>query len=237
MKIKVKNLSYFDSSQVLPMGVLDDYEDVLKHLVNSSHGSREYQKFISSYIEKSYHLLSNDSMEDFMTWTLPNLSGKNSDNASTSGIVPSNNKSFRNKYEVLFLNKIQNTRFKDGEDNQATDFMAKLLSEEREETLIMLNDFFIGHYDDEKLCVKILTLLNDYKYDELKPFGQTIALASISNKSSRVKSAAFNLFAHWACPEALKLISQVEVPQQPWIAMKYNSVKKSLEKKCSTQER
>ena len=76
-----------------------------------------------------------------------------------------------------------------------------------------------------------------YKYDDLKPMGQTIALASISNKSSRVKSAAFNLFAHWACPEALKLLLQVDVPQQPWIAMKYNSVKESLEKKCFTQER
>lgn len=237
MKIKVKNSSSLDSSLVYPMGMLGDYEDVLKHLLETSHGSREIQKFISAYTERSFHYISDEQMQEFLTWTYPKISDRNNDNASSSKVVPANNKAFRSKYEKKFLATIQDTNFKPGEDNQATEMMSQLLAEKPDETLILLNDYFIEHYDDERLCVKILTLLNDYKYDELKPMGQTIALASISNKSSRVKSAAFNLFAHWACPEALKLLLQVDVPQQPWIAMKYNSVKESLEKKCSTQER
>lgn len=237
MKIKVRNSSPLDSSLVYPMGMLDDYEDALKHLLETSHGSREIQKFISAYTERSFHHISDEHMQDFSTWTFPQISDRINDNASSSKVVPASNNSFRSKYERIFLSTIQNTIFKAGEDNQATEMMSQLLAEEPDETLILLNNYFIEHYDDERLCVKILTLLNDYKYDELKPMGQTIALASISNKSSRVKSAAFNLFAHWACPEALKLLSQVEVPQQPWIAMKYNSVKESLEKICSTQER
>lgn len=237
MEIKVKNSSVLDSSLIYPMGMLGDYVDVLQHLLETSHGSREIKKFISTYTERSFHYLSDEQMQEFLTWTYPKIHDRINDNASLSKVVPANNKTFRSKYESKFLATIQNTNFKAGEDNQATEMMSQLLAEEPDETLILLNDYFIEHYDDERLCVKILTLLNDYKYDELKPMGQTIALASISNKSSRVKSAAFNLFAHWACPEALKLLLQVDVPQQPWIAMKYNSVKESLEKKCSTQER
>lgn len=236
MKIKVKNSSDLDSSLVYPIGMLGDYEDVFKHLLESSHGSREIQKFISAYTERSFHYFSDEQMQEFLTWSFPKV-GNSVDNTSSTKVVPANNKTFRSKYERKFLETIQNTIFKAGEDNQATEMMSQLLAEKPDETLILLNDYFIEHYDDERLCVKILTLLNDYKYEELKPMGQTIALASISNKSSRVKSAAFNLFAHWACPEALKLLLQVEVPQQPWIAMKYNSVKESLEKKCSTQEK
>lgn len=237
MEIKVKNNSYIESSLVYPMGMLSDYEDVLKHFLAFSHDSREIQKFISEYTEQSFHYFSDEQMQEFQTWTSPKIDDRINDNASSSTVVPANNKTFRSKYERKFLATIQNTIFKAGEDNQATEMMSQLLAEKPDETLILLNDYFIEHYDDERLCVKILTLLNDYKYEELKPMGQTIALASISNKSSRVKSAAFNLFAHWACPEALKLLLQVEVPQQPWIAMKYNSVKDSLEKKCSMQER
>lgn len=237
MKIKVKNSSSLDSSLVYPMGMLGDYVDVFKHLLETSHGSREIQKFISAYTEKSFHYILDEQMQEFMTWTFPKIPDRINDNASSSKVVPTNNKTFRSKYERNFLATIQNTNFKPGEDNRATEMMSQLLAEEPDETLILLNDYFIDHYDDERLCVKILTMLNDYKYEELKPMGQTIALASISNKSSRVKSAAFNLFAHWACPEALKLLLQVDAPQQPWIAMKYKSVKESLEKKCSTQER
>ena len=237
MKIKVRNSSPLDSSLVYPMGMLGDYKDVFKQLIESSHGSREIHKFISAYTERSFHYFSDEQMQEFQTWTFPNIGDSINDNASSSKVVPANNKAFRSKYERKFFETIQNTIFKAGEDNLATEMMSQLLAEEPDETLIMLNDYFIEHYDEERFCVKILTLLNDYKYEELKPMGQTIALASLSNKSSRVKSAAFNLFAHWACPEALKLLLQVEVPQQPWIAMKYNSVKESLEKKCFTQER
>lgn len=237
MKIKVKNSSSIDSSLVYPIGMLGDYEDVIKHLQDTFHGSREILKFIPSYTEKNFQYLTDDNMLEFLTSSFQKVEDKGSENASSSKFVPANNKSFREKYERLFLETIRNTRFKAGEDNQATEMMAHILEEDRDETLILLNSYFVENYDDEKLCVKILTLLNDYNYEELKPTGQTIALASISNKSARVKSAAFNLFAHWACPEALKLIMQVEVPQQPWIAMKYNAVKQSLEKKCSTQER
>lgn len=235
IQFKVKDNTSIDSSLVYPIGMIGDYKDVLKHLLETPLDSNEIQKFIPSHGVKTIHYFPDERTQEFFSWSFPKISDEN--NASSSDLVPANNKSFRTKYEKQFLSIIQNTVYKAGEDNQATEMMARLLDEDHDETLILLNDFFVENYDDERLCVKILTLLNDYKYEELKPMGQTIALASISNKSSRVKSAAFNLFAHWACPEAYKLILQVEEPQQPWIAMKYNAVKNSLERKCSTQER
>lgn len=235
MQFKVKDNFTIDSSLVYPIGMIGDYEDVLKHLLETKLDSNDIQKFRPLQGVKTFHFFPDERTQEFLSWSSPKISDEN--NASSSDLVPANNMSFRAKYQIRFLSVIQNTVYKAGEDNRATEMMARLLDEDHDETLILLNDYFIDNYDDERLCVKILTLLNDYKYEELKPMGQTIALASISNKSSRVKSAAFNLFAHWACPEAFKLILQVEEPLQPWIAMKYNAVKKSLEKKCSTRER
>ena len=79
------------------MGMLGDYEDVLKHLLETSHGSREIQKFISAYTERSFHYISDEQMQEFLTWTYPKISDRNNDNASSSKVVPANNKTFRSK--------------------------------------------------------------------------------------------------------------------------------------------
>ena len=79
MKIKVKNSSSLDSSLVYPMGMLGDYEDVFKHLLETSNGSREIQKIISAYTEHSFHYISDEHMQEFLTWTFPKLSDRNND--------------------------------------------------------------------------------------------------------------------------------------------------------------
>lgn len=136
---------------------------------------------------------------------------------------------------------IEKTRFEPGEDNTATLMFAELLANEqiKDAVLKYIQGLFIEMYESGNVgvCVKILTMLGFYSYKELFPFSQAIALASVSNKSTRVTSAAINLFAHWGNKEALSLMKNIAEPLEPWIKMKYLSVKKSLEEKCSILEK
>lgn len=140
-----------------------------------------------------------------------------------------------------FRDIILNTKFEPGEDNEATLLFEELMANEKTKDAVLkfIQGLFIEMYKEGNVavCVKILTMLGSYSYGELFPFSQAIALASISYKNSRVISAAINLFAHWGNKEALDLLNNVQKPKEPWIKMKYLSVKKSLEEKCYTQER
>ena len=78
--------------------MLGDYEDVFKYLLETPLGSNEVQKFISSYNEKTFHYLSDERMQEFLSWSFPKISDKSNENASSSKLVPANNKTFREKY-------------------------------------------------------------------------------------------------------------------------------------------
>jgi hypothetical protein len=136
---------------------------------------------------------------------------------------------------------ILQTKFEPGEDNAATIMFEEFVSQERTKDAVLkfIQGLFVEMYEkgNVAVCVKILTMLGGYSYDDLFPYSQVIALASLSNKSPRVTSAAINMFAHWGNREALNLLNGVEEPKEPWIKMKYLSVKKSLEEKCFVLER
>ena len=148
---------------------------------------------------------------------------------------------FDENQSMVFRRLIIQTKFESGEDNAATLKFADLIAQPRikDAVLKFVQGLFVEMYKNGNVsvCVKILTMLGLYSYDELYPFSQAIALASISNKSPRVTSAAINMFAHWGNQEALNLLNNISEPKDPWIKMKYLSVKKSLEEKCSILER
>ena len=148
---------------------------------------------------------------------------------------------FVEKQSEVLRKLIIQTKFESGEDNAATLKFAELIANPRMKDAVLkyVQGLFVEMYKNGNVfvCVKILTMLGLYSYDELYPFSQAIALASISNKSPRVTSAAINMFAHWGNQEALNLLNNISEPKEPWIKMKYLSVKKSLEEKCSILER
>ncbi|WP_071146665.1 hypothetical protein [Bacteroides ihuae] len=161
-----------------------------------------------------------------------------SETTSFPKIFPLNNEDFKAKHRESFLCLIKSIRFISGEDNQATELLSKLLTENKDATLSLLGEYFIKTMSDEKedesLLVKILSMLSDYDYEELFPVSQTIVLCAFKVKSIKVKSASFNLFGHWGNNEALNLLRKYDEPEEPWLKMKYNVLLHSLEERCST---
>ena len=52
-------------------------------------------------------------------------------------------------------------------------------------------------------------------------------------KSIRVISAVFNLFGQWGNKASLNMLLKFNAPKEPWLLIKYNSLIKSLEERCS----
>ncbi len=239
MALKVKSTSPLHyPSWIEPIGNLADFSDLFQKIQEQSFLSIDWRKVLHPKDDHLVHLLDDISWFDSNYYTLLALSELSSASSSVETVVSYVNKKFDKSHQQEFIQLIHSTRFEPGEDNAATRMFADLLKERyRDEVLKLMNTLFVENFDDSKLCVKILSMLGDYSYDELKPFSQSIALASIANKNPRVKSAALNMFAHWGNKDALRLLSEVDEPSEPWIKMKYHSIKKSLEEKCSMLEK
>lgn len=223
------------SKEIYPIGLISDFKDILSYRFNAENLSKD---LLCLSEKKPETLLFIDSNTEFTTVDRENIVIKTFGKVSSeSNVFPLSTEVFESKYKDKFEKIIKNTHFVQGEDNFATLMFSDLLREDKYGALSLINRYFVDNFEDAELCVKILTMLNDYSYEELSPFSQTLAIASLTNKHSRVISAALNLFGHWGNKKALELIQKIDIPQQPWIMMKYNAIKKSLEERWCSYEK
>jgi hypothetical protein len=235
MATKIKHTQ--SSPWVEPIGILSDFTAFLHYQNEAKNQSDNKLQIYDPNRDRYLNWISYDEENEYSSSVFSELQHDYSAFFSKNLVRNIISRSFDSQYKKKFTETIISTVFVDGEDNMATIMFAQLLSIDKDATLKILNQLFVDNYDNERVCIKILALLNDYTYERLNPYSQIIALASVSHKSSRIKSAAFNLFSHWGNKEALKLLNNVEPPSQAWILMKYNKIKKSLEERCSMQEK
>lgn len=148
---------------------------------------------------------------------------------STDDLYPS----FVEHYNILFFNTVCTTKFISGEDNEATLLFANMMNESIDFSMKLLQEMFISCIDkneiEEILANKILYLLQDYSYNDAYPYSQTMALAAVNVNSTIIQSAAIGLFSHWGNEESLNMLRHMSEPSTPWVKIKYEAVKKSLE--------
>ena len=215
------------------IGLIPDFAELIQYLSEANNLSDNPLQIYNPSKDKYLQWISNVCINTFYSSPVSELEYVNSKNISNANIIPISTISFDDKYKNTFFEIIQNTIFEAGEDNVATIKFAELILENKDASLKLICDYFVESFKkDERMCVKILSLLSDYSYKELYPYSQTIALASLSHKSSRVKSAAYNMFAHWGNSEALSLLKSVGPPVEPWIRKKYYTIKATLEERC-----
>lgn len=224
-----------NSLSINPIGLLQDFSDLFEEIskLDSSSDNWFQQYKIKPYEDTlNLHFLNDITSDKFC---LSNL--EQSISSSINKVIPLSNEQFIEKYKVVLYQCIKKSPIYRGEDNDMSLLFSKMLEENKVSTLYILNDLFINNIQDEMLCVKILSLCNDYGYNELNPTAQTLAALSINHNSKRVKSAAMNLFSHWGTLQAYNLLVSINCPDEPWIKMKYQTIKKSLERRWCMQER
>lgn len=123
-----------------------------------------------------------------------------------------------------FINLLITTDFYNGETDEIESLFNGFLNKKKSIALNWIQQLFIDNIEQPKVLVGILNLMRLYTYDELTPASQMIALAAKDMSDAEVKNAAFSLFGHWGDGRALKLLEAYELPDDPWLAMKYKTL-------------
>ena len=67
-----------------------------------------------------------------------------------------------------------------------------------------------------KVMVALLNAIGSLKYEDVRPYGQVLAIAAVSNLAVEVKEAAIRVYETWGHPEGAKVLASVECPW-PWL--------------------
>lgn len=224
-----------NSISISAIGLVQDFSDLFESIqkadTSSDNWFQQYQTI------QEFNRIRYNEVENLLSTSLELYQRGWSTFSTKSKVVPLSNEDFVTTYKELLYQSIVKSPINNGENSDSTLMFSELLVQNKISTLHIINELFINNIDNENTCVKILSLCNDYSYDELFPTAQTLASLSINHRSNRVKSAAMNLFSHWGTIESYKLLCSIDCPNEPWILIKYNTIKKSLEKKWCMQER
>lgn len=224
-----------NSLSIYPIGLAQDFLDLFEEIIKLESSSDNWFQQYGVKSNKGRFMFKNMDNTTSESFSLSEI--EQSISSTKNRVIPLANEQFIVKFQDLLLQRIKKSSIYRGEDNDMSLLFSEMLEENKVSTLYILNDLFIKNIKNEMLCVKILSLCNGYGYEELKPTAQTLAALSINHTSKRVRSAAMNLFSHWGTQEAYNLLLAINCPNEPWIKMKYNNIKKSLERRWCTQEK
>lgn len=87
---------------------------------------------------------------------------------------------------------------------------------QNENVLKAINQIYIDNFNKEDILIKILNAISEVEYEKVNPYGQTIAIAAISNKNLVVKQKAIETFERWHNEESIKILENIDV-REKWL--------------------
>ncbi|KAL0630367.1 hypothetical protein Q9L58_010786 [Maublancomyces gigas] len=80
----------------------------------------------------------------------------------------------------------------------------------------LLGDFLQGvaldEAGDSQIMIAVLNALGSFPYDAVRPFGQILAVAAVTNPALEVKEAAIRVYETWEHPDGARVLATVECP-------------------------
>lgn len=104
---------------------------------------------------------------------------------------------------------------------------------ENENVLKAINQIYLDNFDDEDVLVKILNAISEIDYEKVNPYGQTIAIAAISNKNLVVKQKAIETFERWNNEESIKILENIDI-REKWLKKHVEKVIADLKEEVKT---
>lgn len=99
-----------------------------------------------------------------------------------------------------------------------------------ENVLKAINQIYLDNFDNEEILVKILHSISEIDYKLVNPYGQTIAIAAISNKNLVVKQKAIETFERWQNEDSIKILENIDV-REKWLKKYVQKVLEDLREK------
>lgn len=141
---------------------------------------------------------------------------------SDSEVEDKNEKDYDAIKKILEI-KIKRSDVEWGKISEFDEYVINNIQENN--VLKAINQIYLDNFDNEDILIKILNALSEIEYNLVTPFGQTIAIAAISNKNIVVKQKAIETFERWKNEDSIKILENVDVKEK-WLK-KY--IKKVIE--------
>lgn len=141
--------------------------------------------------------------------------------SSNTSSTPNKNKKIKSTLveKEQLLTKIRHSYFEPGIWTEADAYFEHLttIHSQLEGPLSLLSDIVNHHLLDEHVLEGVLHILSNYSYDDLEPFGITIALACTVNHSPVIQDLLITCFENWNSVDAIPILSGLKL-EPLWLA-------------------
>lgn len=80
----------------------------------------------------------------------------------------------------------------------------------------LVQDIYLAESADTDVMLALLNAMASLNYETVRPHGQVLAIAALSNPAAEVKEAAIRVYETWGHREGAKILATVECPW-PWL--------------------
>lgn len=99
-----------------------------------------------------------------------------------------------------------------------------------ESPLALLSSIVNHNLSDDHILEGVLHILSNYSYDEIEPFGISVAIACAVNHSLIIQDLLISCFEKWNAVDAIDILTGLQL-EEPWLSEYRDDVVSQLKRK------
>jgi hypothetical protein len=141
---------------------------------------------------------------------------------SDGDVVRTRTKAVAEKQKIIavahdkFIELAKSENFEYGYTPSSERYLAEFATRYPALTGELAQEIALNGVADETIMIALLNAIGALDYEFLRPFGQILAVAAVTNVSVLVKEAAIRAYEAWGHPEGARILKAVDCPW-PWL--------------------
>ena len=134
--------------------------------------------------------------------------------------------------EKRLISIIESCYFESGIWTEADEYFESLVksSSSIESPLALLSSIVNHNLSDDHILEGVLHILSNYSYDEIEPFGISVAIACAVNHSLIIQDLLSSCFEKWNAVDAIDILTGLQL-EEPWLSEYRDDVVSQLKRK------
>ena len=134
--------------------------------------------------------------------------------------------------EKRLISIIESCYFESGIWTEADEYFESLVksSSSIESPLALLSSIVNHNLSDDHILEGVLHILSNYSYDEIEPFGISVAIACAVNHSLIIQDLLISCFEKWNAVDAIDILTGLQL-EEPWLSEYRDDVVSQLKRK------
>lgn len=194
-----------------------------------------FDKLIKAFREIEEKFLSDSYFSSLVSYKDPYVTGYSSEsrNLSSENIL----KDFVDRNISFFKNLL----FSKESFDSIIEWFRLRYNENKDGSMQLLQNSLSELWEDpvlkEKAFIRILSILQDFEYEEMNPVGILIITSAISLNNEKVQLKVLDVLAHWPNERTYNILKKLAPPSTFLARLKYDSIMNSFNKRYAIFEK